>query len=361
MFLRLRNLYQRLERFNPVLFFFGGFTWDSLTLKRIDRMLDNLILLAYLLLLGALIAVVHLAGSGRLTRPLLRKYAHLCPMGLQFFLGGLFSAYVVFYFQSVSFTKTAIFLLILVALLVANEFLHHRLSNHTLLLCLYFVASFSFFIFFIPVVTHRMSTATYLAGGMLSLLLVLGLHFWLYRRFGLDARQFKFGTFSVLAAYAVINAFYWLNWIPPVPLSLKTGGIYHHVDRNPETGLFTLRYERPHWYEPFKNRDTVYHYAPGDTVSCFTAVFAPTRLRQKIYHHWQTFLPRQHKWVSTDRLGFEIIGYRDGGYRGVTRKLHITPGKWRVDVETEHGLLLGRIDFRIEERGGPVFLKTIYR
>ncbi len=42
--LKIKNFYERFERFNPVAFFFGGFTWDSITLKRIDQPLDNLIL-----------------------------------------------------------------------------------------------------------------------------------------------------------------------------------------------------------------------------------------------------------------------------------------------------------------------------
>ena len=77
--------------------------------------------------------------------------------------------------------------------------------------------------------------------------------------------------------------------------------------------------------------------------------------------HWQQFFPNQDKWLTTDRLGYEIIGYRDGGYRGITRKRNISPGEWRVDVETEEGVLLGRINFQIEEVGERVLLKTIYK
>ena len=39
----------------PAFFFFAGVTYDSLTLTRIDRLLDNLILLLYLAILGVLI------------------------------------------------------------------------------------------------------------------------------------------------------------------------------------------------------------------------------------------------------------------------------------------------------------------
>ncbi|MBM4123164.1 MAG: hypothetical protein FJ249_11315, partial [Nitrospira sp.] len=43
--------------FMPALFFFSGVTYDTLTLTRIDRLLDNLVLLLYLSLLGVLIVL----------------------------------------------------------------------------------------------------------------------------------------------------------------------------------------------------------------------------------------------------------------------------------------------------------------
>ncbi|NIT57769.1 MAG: DUF2914 domain-containing protein, partial [Aliifodinibius sp.] len=136
----VKKFYSRFQKYNPVAFFFGGFTWDSLTLKRVDQLLDNIILLFYLILLGILIIIVSLVQNDRLQKPLILKYRDWFPLALQFFLGGLFSAYVVFYFKSASFTKTAIFLGILVLLLIANEFLEKRLTNIFLLISLYFMA-----------------------------------------------------------------------------------------------------------------------------------------------------------------------------------------------------------------------------
>ena len=52
---------------------------------------------------------------------------------MQFLLGGLFSAYAVFYSRSATLTGTGSFSACLVVLLVANEFLRDRLSNLRLL------------------------------------------------------------------------------------------------------------------------------------------------------------------------------------------------------------------------------------
>ena len=85
----------------PVLFFFGGVSFDTLTLTRIDRLSDNLILLGYLSLLGVLI--VRLGRAGRASKtteavPLsavatfMERTRPYHPMAIQFLLGGLFSA-----------------------------------------------------------------------------------------------------------------------------------------------------------------------------------------------------------------------------------------------------------------------------
>src|SRR5207245_10089634 len=51
----------------PVVFFLAGVTYDSVTLTRIDRLRDNLILMAYLSLLCALIVLTTPADRGRVT------------------------------------------------------------------------------------------------------------------------------------------------------------------------------------------------------------------------------------------------------------------------------------------------------
>ena len=146
---KTKSFYSKYERFIPILSFFAGFSWDSLTLTRIDQIMDSLIIFLYLILLGVAIVLMVFTDRGIINTPLIKKYSEWFPAIIQFFLGGLFSTYVVFYFQSASFTRTSLFLIILVGLLIANEFLHNKLKNLFLLLSLYFFAGFSFFIFFI--------------------------------------------------------------------------------------------------------------------------------------------------------------------------------------------------------------------
>ena len=117
------------KKFFPAIAFFAGFLWDSLTLTRIDRILDNVILLLYLILLGVLIILLNLLESGHKLKPILTRFKKWYPLAIQFLIGGLFSAYVVFYFKSASFTKASLFFILLMVFLVANEFLEKRYSN----------------------------------------------------------------------------------------------------------------------------------------------------------------------------------------------------------------------------------------
>ena len=51
-----------------------------------------------------------------------------------------------------------------------------------------------------------------------------------------------------------------------------------------------------------------------------------------------------------DRLynvAYRLTGGRDGGYRGYTFKKNVQSGDWRINIKTEDGLLLGRVDFTI--------------
>jgi hypothetical protein len=81
----LQKIYQQHEHIAAPLFFFSGVTYDSLTITRIDRLFDNLILLTYLVVLGGLIVLVGWLQYDRVKNELLERYKHVYPWILQFF------------------------------------------------------------------------------------------------------------------------------------------------------------------------------------------------------------------------------------------------------------------------------------
>lgn len=347
----LLAFYARHRRFAPAAFFLGGTIWDAATVYRIDSLIDNGLVITYLVLLGALIPISALVESGRLTGARLEKARPWLVPIKQFLFGALFSTFVFFYVQSASWSGTAFFLLFLVGLLIANEFLHERIASVHLDLGLYLVAATTFFVYFVPMVTTIMNVVTFLVASALATGLVYLLAEFLRKRDVFPTKREVTISRSVIAGLtALFVVAYMANWIPPVPLAVRESGIYHGVRR--ENGGYELRREVQPWWAFWRNDDSTFRRAPGDEVYCFTSVFAPTRLENRIVHVWQ-FKDEDGDWQTADRIGYEIVGGRDHGYRGYTFKRSVSPGDWRVSVETESGRILSRISFEVFDTDEP--------
>ena len=350
----------------PPLFFLSGVTYDTLTLTRIDRLLDNLLLLLYLVLLGFLIVLTGRLGTSEATvadlppeaPPLMRwviQAKPYAPMAIQFLLGGLFSAYTIFYSKSATFTGTAVFFCLLVGALVANEFLRDRLSNVQLLVGLYALVCFGFFTFFLPVMTGIMNQAMFLAGAGLTILVVWRVvHLIYWRNEARTPREALLAGAPALALVGLLIGFYFLNWIPPVPLSMTFGGMYHEVKRSNDH--FELSYERE-WYEVWKRSNATF--AANEPIYCFTAIFAPVTLRTTVYHHWYYRPDISKPFILVDKIALNITGGREGGYRAYTFKQRLDPGDWRVDVETDDGRIIGRVKVQVKDQLASHALYTV--
>ena len=356
----------------PVVPFLAGVTYDSLTLTRIDHIRDNLILLLYVSLLGALIVLTgrtQMAPFRIISPPttvfekITRTLQPYLPLVLQFLFGSLFSAYAVVYFQSVSLDTTAVFLIIILLLLIINEFLRKRFSSLSLLITLYAFVTFSFFTFFLPVLTGWMNTWVFLVGAILSAGVIVRVVQLTYKNLPLTNRWTP--VFSSIPALSIIGLFVWfyfLNWIPPVPLSLKFGGVYHEITKTNDT--YHLTFAEGSWYQWGKRSDDTFQ--GTGPLYCFTAVFAPLSLETTIFHHWQhrplpsTSHSQSGRFSTTDRIPITISGGREHGYRSYTVKQRVPPGDWRVDVETKDGRLIGRITFTVTHQSNEnSTMKTI--
>jgi hypothetical protein len=355
------QLYQRYEKYIPLAAFVVGFAWDSLTLSRIDSKIDNFILLGYTVAAGVLIAVIGMVERGRRRQAWIAGRLHWITGITHFFLGGLLSSYVVFYFKSAAVGKSFIFVGLLVALMIANEFFAERLRNLKLLCAIYFFCCFAFLTFFLPVMTHVMNATMFISSGLLSFLITSVIVAVIYHGGIRQARRELIDmTWPPVVIFLALVFFYFQNWMPPVPLALKDGGIYRSVKRVGEN--YEVRYRRPLWWQIWKTDERHFAYVPGDTVYCFTAVFSPAGLQENIVHHWQK-KNSAGDWITTDRhSNFIRKGGRDGGWRSYSRKQNVTPGEWRIEVKTAKDRLLGRIPLEIiEVQERPQNMKIAYR
>jgi hypothetical protein len=345
MIAKLKSFYQRHERAALILFFIGGFIWDSLTLQRIDHLYSNFVLFTYLICLMISLYVFNLADDGHWKDTFLEKHEEYAPLAVQFFLGGLSSAYVVFFFRSVSLTKTMVFFILLVLLLISNEVFKHRLSNKYLQFGAFFFITFTFFAFIIPIFAGTMSTLLFVIAGVAALTLTLFFTTFIYRKSPSTRDEISLKKLSgiVAAIYLCINVFYYFNMIPPVPLSLKTGMMAYQVDKS--GGSYFVEYDRDKRYKFWKSFNHDVFYSPGDTIYAFTSVFAPTNLNKSVAHRWKWYNSKAKGWKVRDVIDYKVRGGRDGGYRGYTYKSNLQSGRWEIDVITKEGLILGTIDF----------------
>lgn len=343
----LRKFIRRHKKYLPVIFFIGGFIFDTLTLGRIDQAYSLTVLCLHMTAVTITLYLYNLVDDGIWENTFLERLQLYFPLAIQFFFGALSSAYVVYFSRSVSLSKTITFFALLVVLLFANEILKKRISNKYLQFSLYFFVSFTFFTIMIPVFIKEMNTFIFIFSGLVSLVitfLLITLIYWKSPSMRVEIRIPKLVTI-ILLIYVTINSFYFTNLIPPVPLALSSGMVAHHVQK--EKNNYFVTYERDDWYIFWRDHRLKFVCRPGDRVYVFASIFAPTKIKKSIFHRWEWFNKTTDDWEVVDKIGYKIIGGRNAGYRGYTYKDNVKPGLWKVDVITEEGLIIGVIDFKI--------------
>lgn len=353
----LRRFYTKYEKYLSIITFLFGFTVDNITLTRIDLWLDNLILASYLFLAGFGIFLFHFLKRKPPKSRLRRNVVLLLPLLIQFAFGGLFSGYFVFYSRSASLATSWIFVVLIILLLIGNEFFKKRYARLEFQLSIFFITLFSFTIFYLPIFFNTIGAGVFLLSGLISLigiwLFINLLAFAIPKRIRRTKRSL---TRIILFIYVFFNVLYFTNVIPPIPLSMKEVGVHHHIERVGNT--YEVKTELVKWYEIHRKIAPRIHIQDG-AVYVFSAVFAPTDLNTTVFHRWQYYDEMTKAWIESDQFNYKIFGGRDGGYRGYTNKGNIFPGRWRVDVVTERNQIIGRTTFRVIEGMPPHGIETI--
>jgi hypothetical protein len=343
------------ERYISPLSLIAGFVADNLFLtRRVDLLQTNALLFSYLLISACGIVLINLIESGRMRATWVLKGAPLVPVVVQFAFGGLFSGYLSLYSRSAAFAGSWIFVLIIAGLLIGNERFTRLYVRFSFQIALYFTVLFSFLIFFLPVIFRKIGPMMFLLSDVVSLLVVtlfLMLLQWLVPE--IVKRERTTVARAIAIIFVLFNVFYFGNVIPPLPLSLKDAGIYHSVVREVGVG-YVLSGEPVPWYESFLRYNTTYHAAPGEAIYAYSAIFAPSGLSVVVLHQWQHYDEGTKQWVTTETIRYPIQGGRDGGYLGYSIAENVAPGKWRVNVVTQYGQLIGRISFTVVPAQGPV-------
>jgi hypothetical protein len=342
------------QRYISPLSLIAGFLADNfILLRRVDLLRTNLLLFFYLIVVALGIIAINYIASGRVRNKKIVELAPLIPVVVQFAFGGLFSGYLSLYSRSASIAVSWIFVGLLAALLLGNERFMRFYTQFSFQITLYFAVLFSFLIFYLPVVFHQIGPYMFIGSGLVSLALIVLFLYLLSRLIPEIVTRNRTSVARAIALlYVAFNVFYFLNLIPPLPLSLKSAGVYHNVTHTAD-GTYLLTAEPVPWYESFFRYNTTFHEAPDDTVYVFTSIFAPTGLSTTIVHQWQHYDTAKRAWVTKSAPSFWINGGRDGGYRGYSYANNLAAGSWRVNVLTQYGQLIGRVTFSIKTVVSP--------
>ncbi|MEI6842979.1 MAG: DUF2914 domain-containing protein [bacterium] len=345
-FISVRNFYGRFERPISSLSLIGGFVFDALTLKRLDTLWENFWVVAHLLIVGVFIVLVNKTenSGGDEKNP---ERAHFWYVNiLQFFFGGILSTYLVFYFRSGDLSVSWPFLLILALAFWANESLKRHYEILSFQVSLFFLSIFSFATFLLPVLLHQIGPVIFLLSGAVSLLTIFLFLRILWR---VNREHFrkskKIITVAIVVIFAGMNILYFTHVLPPIPLSLKSGDAYHSIQKDAD-GNYVVGFEDIGW----KSFVTIYpdlHIVLGEPVYVYSAVFAPTSLNTTITHKWQYYDESAKKWLDEGFVFLPVLGGRGDGFRTYSIRNIDLAGKWRVNVETTRGELIGRIRFNI--------------
>jgi len=257
---------------------------------------------------------------------------------LQFMFGSMFSALFIFYFLSSSYWPGFLVTLVLLCLLIGNEFIEKHYHRFTLTWTLYGMCAILYTNFALPHLFRSIHPVWFYVSTALGAGLVYGL-----KRLSPKAQ----GSLKPIYAIAVILvALFLCNAIPPVPLVKKSMVICRNLVK--AEGGYEAEMEQPPFYDFWRKSESLVRHRPDEKVYCFTSIFLPTGIQCTLYHRWRYDDPRKHEWVEQSRIGFPIRGGRHDGFRGFTYKRTLPDGRWEVRVETETGRVLGTVHFRVE-------------
>ncbi len=346
---RLNRIWDFTKRRSNIIFFVAGFLFDALTITRIDSTVDLVLQSLYLLVITFLIIRQAYLEAGRWQpRGWVARLWSYESEALHFFYGGLLSAYVVLYIKSTSFSRSIIFFVLVVILMIANEMPQVRRLKSLLRLGLFSFCLISYLNYLFPVLIRRMGDWVFILAWAASAALVGLLLKKLAGSLHLEPKEawVRLG-WSPALVLILVAGLYFMKLIPPVPLSMQYAGIFRHVEA--QAGQYRLTYRKPPWTRFWQKSEHLFLAREGEQIFFFTRIFGPTRFEHQVFLRWDSKDPHTDRWITSDRIPLPIKGGRDEGYRGYAYKKNYQPGKWRVKVETEDGRVLGEVVFCIEK------------
>lgn len=350
----MRLLIERYEKKFFAAIFVVGFLFDIFTLPPSDRISAHLVILGYIVVIIAGIAVCRLWTESWIIR--------FADGAAHFSFGGLWSALFVFYFRAATLAGSWVFLLFLGAVFAGTDYWRDRYRSFIVQLIALYGTLFLFLLYYIPLLSGHMGILSFLLSGAIAAVIVLGLATTLSRPKE-ERRRAVIATGGIVSGiFLLLSGLFISGMIPPIPLALAHIGVYHDVQKitnNPPT-YRAVSEGTGRWYDRLLNITRTYHRSPGEGASVVSTIVVPAHIATTIYHEWKFYDTDQRTWITTLRLPLSITSGRLEGFRTWSRKDILRDGLWRVDAITEEGAIIGRTEFRVETTEIPVSETTTY-
>ena len=346
---RILNYYHLHEKRVDISFFLGGFIFDIFTLAEVNDPFSIIQQIIYLLITGGILYYEYLLPVNyQAKNSLIRIFWEYKKLIFHFCLGSLISIYSLYFLISASFFTSLVFVLFLLLMLVANEIKFIQDGQVNIKLSLYAIVLFCFFSMMWPIILGFVGITPFLLSIVTTCVTIYFAYKLLVKNYHTEEEAVKIRkkvlapSFSVILIFVI---FYFLGWIPPVPLSVQNMGIYHHIEKKENT--YYLQHQNP-WWRFWQKGDQEFIAEPGDRIYFFAKISSPAGFNDEIILHWYTYLPNSG-WQSTDKVQMNVKGGRSEGYRGFSVKQNYSEGKWRVSVETTDSREIGRLYFEVKK------------
>lgn len=358
---RVLSWYEKYEHRISYIALILGFILDNIFLVQIDALADKLVLTTYIALAGLCIILLSINESKNQNILENNRTHFWLSLLLQFCLGGLFSAYVVFYIRGATLESSWPFLALLAVYFLGNEIFKKYYLKLSFGLSVYFFALLFYFIILIPTVVKSVDWWAFVLSTAIAVF-VFGVLIWIigmYHREQIRVNR-KVRIIYYTLMLLTVNAFYFFNVIPPLPLLLKDSGVYHNLVSIGNGGYTVESESGIGWLRFFDGTPTIHRYA-YEPIYVFTAVYSPIDLNLNVIHNWQKFDTSTNRWVTVSDVKVPIKGGRSEGYRLYSFKRNLTPGLWRVNVVTDNDRLIGRVKFNILDVAVAPDTKTVIK
>ncbi len=342
---RLSDFFAKHESSLEIAFFIGGFIFDIWMLAAPDEVISIIQQASYLAVIAVLVhyELLHRLVKWRPQGMMIRIWNYRTFI-MHFLLGSLLSVYSLFYIKSASVFSSFVFLLFIIGLLLANELPAIKRANVSFKIGLYAICVFSFLSILFPILFGFVGFVPFIF-SLLTTLAILYLQYkQLWRVIPEQPVLFRAVMAPAGSVMILFFVFYFLGWIPPVPLSVKTQGVYHFVEK--KDGNYLLSYERE-WPYFFRDSDKNFKAIPGDKIYFFAQIYSPARISDEVVIHWHQ-KNKKDDWELMDKIPLKIQGGRELGYRGYAFKSNYTPGEWKIEVRTSSGIEISRYYFTVQ-------------